>query len=94
MTTTTSKTAGGLSRGRRSRRENQAGASTCKLASSDLRLSKSFAISSSHELQDPFLLNYEKGTIDNNGFSVLNEEFMPKIPISHSKNITGFHSKR
>ena len=35
-------------------------------------------MSSFHELQDLFLLSYENGTIDDNEFSVLHEELMPK----------------
>ena len=32
------------------------------------------------ELQDLFLYSYENGSIDNNEFSVLHEEIMPKNP--------------
>ena len=46
----------------------------------DLKLSKNFVTSSSHELQDLFLLSYENSTIENSEFSVLSEELMPKIP--------------
>ena len=78
-TTTTSKTAVGLGRGRRPRR-----ASACKqsriLANINLKLSKTYVMSSFQELQDLFLLSYENGTIDNNEFSVLHEEIMPKDP--------------
>jgi len=35
-------------------------------------------MSSFHELQDQFLLSYENGTIDDNEFSALQEEFMSK----------------
>ena len=38
----------------------------------------------------PNFLSYENGTIDDNEFSVLHQ----KIPISHTKNMTGFRSKR
>ena len=76
----TSKTAVGLGRGRRWRRENQA--STCKksriLANIDLELSKKFVTSSCQELQDLFLLIYENSAIDDNEFLVLYEEFMSK----------------
>ena len=46
----------------------------------DLKLSKNFVTSSFHELQDPFLLSYENGTIDDNKFSVLHEKLMSKNP--------------
>jgi len=39
-----------------------------------------FVMSSFHELQDLFLLSYENGTIDDNKFSVLHEEFISKNP--------------
>ena len=79
-TTTTSKTAVGLGRGRRPRR-----ARACKqsriLANINLKLSKTYFISSYQELRDLFLfLSYENGIIDDNEFSVLHEEFMPKNP--------------
>jgi len=35
-------------------------------------------MSSFHELQDQFLLSYENGTIDDNEFSALQEEFGSK----------------
>jgi len=35
-------------------------------------------MSSFHELQDQFLFSYENGTIDDNKFSALQEEFMSK----------------
>ena len=35
-------------------------------------------MSSFHELQDQFLLSYENGTIEENEFSALQEEFMSK----------------
>jgi len=35
-------------------------------------------MSSFHEPQDQFLLSYENGTIDDNEFSALQEEFMSK----------------
>jgi len=35
-------------------------------------------MSSFHELQDQFLLSYENGTIDDNEFSALQEEYMSK----------------
>jgi len=35
-------------------------------------------MSSFHELQDQFLLSYENGTINDNEFSALQEEFMSK----------------
>ena len=47
-------------------------------ADSDLKLPNNFVTSSFHELQDLLLLNYENGIIDDNEFSVLHEEFMPK----------------
>ena len=37
-------------------------------------------MSSFQELQELFLFSYENGTIDNNEFSVLHKEIMPKIP--------------
>ena len=37
-----------------------------------------FVISTFLELQDLILLSYENGTIDDNKFSFLHEEFMPK----------------
>ena len=37
-------------------------------------------MSSFQELQDLFPLSYESGTVDDNEFSVLHEEFMPKNP--------------
>ena len=37
-------------------------------------------MSSFQELQELFLLSYENGIIDNNGFLVLHEEIMPKNP--------------
>ena len=48
------------------------------LANVNLKLSKSLVTSSFHELQDQFLLSYENGTIDDNEFSALQEEFMSK----------------
>ena len=37
-------------------------------------------MSSFHELQDLFLLSHGNGSLDDNEFSVLHEEFMPKNP--------------
>ena len=43
-------------------------------------------MSSFHELQYLFLFSYENGTINDNEFSVLHEEFMPKnSDFSHEK---------
>ena len=88
-----SKTAVGLCRGRR-----LLCASACKqsliLANINLKLSKTYIMPSFQELQELFLLSYEKDTIDNNEFLVLHEDIMPKIPISHTKNMTDFHSRR
>ena len=74
-----SKTALALGRGCRSRC-----ASVCKqsriLANINLKLSKTYIMSSFQELQELFLLSYENGTIDNNEFLVLHEEIMPKNP--------------
>ena len=79
MGVTTSKTAVGLGRGRRPRR-----ASACKqsriLANINLKLSKTYVMSSFQELQDLFLLSYRNVTIDNNEFSVLHEEIIPQNP--------------
>jgi len=47
-------------------------------ANVNLKLWKSLVTSSFHELQDQFLLRYESGTIDDNEFSALQEEFMSK----------------
>ena len=58
---------------------------------SNLKLSKTYIMSSFQELQELFLLIYENG---NNEVLVLHEEIMSKIPISHTKNMTGFHSKK
>ena len=87
----------GLGRGRRSQHENQVQVpvNIAESANVNLKLSKSLVMSSFHELQDQFLLSYENGTIDDNEFSALQEEFMQKkISISHTKNITVFYSKR
>ena len=76
---TTSKTAVGLGQGRRPWR-----ASACKqsriLANINLKVLKTYIMSSFQELQELFLLSYENGTINNNKFSVLHEEIMLKIP--------------
>ena len=55
-----------------------------------------YALKSGWKQEQPklFLLSYGNRTIDNNEFLVLHEEILPKIPISHTKNMTGFHSKR
>ena len=90
--TTTSKTAVGLGRGRRPRC-----ASACKqsriLANINLKLLKTYIMPSFQELPKLFLSSYENSTIDNNEFLVLHEEIMPKIPISHTKNMRGFSLK-
>ena len=49
-------------------------------ANVNLKLSKSLVMPSFHELQDQFLFSYENGTIDDNEFSALQEEFMSKNP--------------
>ena len=58
--------------------------SVCKqsriLANINLKLSKTYIMSSFQELQELFLLSYENGIIDNNEFLVLHEEIMPKNP--------------
>ena len=44
-------------------------------------------MSSYHELQDQFLLSYENGTINENEFSALQEEFMSKnLDISYEEH--------
>ena len=44
-------------------------------------------MSSFHELQDQFLLSYENGTIDDNEFSALQEEFMSEnLDISYEEH--------
>ena len=94
---TTSKTAGELNRGRRSRRQTGKCESTELKSRKELSKtieSKDFVMSSFHELQDLFLLNFVNCTIDDNEISVLYEEFMPTMPTFHSKNKTGFNSKR
>ena len=89
----TSETAVALGRGPRPRC-----ASACKqsriLASINLKLSKTDVMSFFQEQPKLFLLSYGNRTIDNNEFLVLHEEILPKITISHTKNMTGFHSKR
>ena len=94
---TTSKTAGELNRGRRSRRQTGKCESTELKSRKELSKtieSKDFVMSSFHELQDLFLLNFVNCTIDDNEISVLYEEFMPTMPTFYSKNKTGFNSKR
>ena len=52
-----------------------------------MQVSKTYVMSSFEELQDLFLLSYENGTIDDNEFSVLHEEVLPKNPdFSYEEN--------
>ena len=44
-----------------------------------MKLSKTYIISSFQELQELFRLSYENGSINENEFSILHEEIIPKI---------------
>ena len=47
-----------------------------------------------HEVQDLLLLSCEDGILDEDEFLLLDEQFMPKNPVSRTKNKTGFPSMR
>ena len=51
-------------------------------------------MSSSHELQDLFVSSYKDGTFNENDFSILHEEFMPKNPYFAYEEYNKFFTRR
>ena len=66
------------------------GVKACKqsriLANINLKLSKTYVMSSFQELRDLFLLSYENGSIDDNEFSVLHDEFKQNPDLSYEEH--------